>query len=603
MSPYVKFIPSLHHVNPPELYEPPPYYSHTVTTSSSCRFVATAGQVGCDENKVFPEHLDGQILLALENLARALEAAGATIADVYKLVYYVVDYDHSNRAHAKHIERFMDGHRPATTFVPVPALASPGIKFEIEAYAAVRQEPMQKVDVVVVGAGLSGLKAAWEVQKAGLSCMVVEARGRVGGRTYSVDPLEEGRKVDLGGAWINDTNQSEIYKLAQTLGHELVVQKTDGDVIYDDFGGNLVRTGYGLTPDVLAEANAKEMINLINEETEKACHELDIRDPTSGAAKELDKMTLLEWAKTKTSSKSALAVVQLWTRAMMGIEPSEVSALFFLNYMKSGGGPSRMRSDLKHGGQHLRFLEGSQSVSLGLADLLHANTVMLNSPVLRISQSSDGVLVSTARGDLLGKHVIVSVQTILYNSITFDPPLPSSKLELAKHGVQSFSFKHVILYSEPWWRKAGLSGAFMSFNGPISTSRDTSNDQNGQYSLTCFANGDLGRRLSKYPKEERTQAILDHIKRVFGPYVNVPEPLLVIQRSWSKDLWSRVCTVPVSPPGIMTLHEHALRTAHGKVHFVGTETAYEWKGYMDGAVSSGARGAKEVIEALNQAKL
>lgn len=53
----------------------------------------------------------------------------------------------------------------------------------------------------------------------------------------------------------------------------------------------------------------------------------------------------------------------------------------------------------------------------------------------------------------------------------------------------------------------------------------------------------------------------------------------------------------------MTQYEHALRTAHGKVHFVGTETAYEWKGYMDGALRSGIRGAEEVARALSTPKL
>ncbi|KAL4767151.1 hypothetical protein BDW60DRAFT_226894 [Aspergillus nidulans var. acristatus] len=602
MGPYAKQTPSLHHINPPELYQPPPHYSHVVTTTGPCRIVATVGQVGCDENRIFPEGLGEQIGLAMENLGRALEAAGATVRDVYKLVYYVVGYDSNNHAHTQCIEAFLKGHQPAVSLIPVPFLASPEAKFQVEAYAAVRYEPLRKVDVVVVGAGLSGLKAAWEVQKAGFSCVVVEARDRVGGRTYSIDPLGDGRKVDLGGAWINDTNQSEIYKLSQDLGLELVEQKTGGDVIYEDFNGTLGRVGYGLTPNTLAETNAAETIEFITREIEKACHELDIHNPTA-TGKDLDSLSLIEWASAKTSSKSALAVVQLWTRAMMGIEPSEISALFFLNYMKSGGGPARMRSDFKHGGQHLRFLDGSQSVSLRLAGLLHDGSVVLNSPVFRITQSAEGALVSTARGDFLGRRVIFSVQTILYNSITFDPPLPMSKLELAKHGVQSFSFKHILLYSEPWWRKVGLSGAVVSFNGPISTSRDTSNDQKGQYSLTCFANGDLGRNLSKLPKAERTVAILDHIKRVFGPYVEVPKPICVVQRSWSKDLWSRVCTVPVSPPGIMTLHEHSLRAPHGKIHFVGTETSYKWKGYMDGAVRSGDRGAKEVIQAMSQANL
>ncbi|KAE8156553.1 hypothetical protein BDV40DRAFT_305963 [Aspergillus tamarii] len=451
----------------------------------------------------------------MENLSRALEAAGATVQDVYKLVYYMVDYDTRNKIHSKHLEAFMQGHRPATTLVPVLAL-SPQTKFEIEAYAAVPQEPLREVEVVVVGAGLSGLKAAWEVQKAGSSCVVVQVRDRVGGKTYSVDPLGDGRKVDLGGAWINDTNQSEIYKLAQTLKLELVVQRSDGDVIFEDLDGGLRRAGNGLMPDTLAEPGAVEAIPLITEETENACHKLSIRDPV-GTGEGPDKLTLLEWANTKTSSETALAVINLWTTAMMGIEASEISALFFLNYMKSGGGPARMRSDFKHGAQYLRFLAGSQSVSIGLVDLLQPNTVVLKSPVFRILRSPSGALVSSARGEFSYKRVIFSVQTILYKSITFDPPMPSSKLEIAKHGVQSCSFKNIIIYSEPWWRKAGLSGAFMSFTRSVSTARDASNYQKGQYSLTCLANGDFGRGLGKYLRAERTKAILAHIKRVFGP--------------------------------------------------------------------------------------
>ncbi|BCR98320.1 uncharacterized protein AKAW2_40003A [Aspergillus luchuensis] len=189
----------------------------------------------------------------MESLGGALEAAGTTVQDVYRLVYYV-------------------RHRPATTLVTVPALASPHIKFEIEVYAAVRQEPLRKFDVIVVGAGLSGLKAAWEVQK-------------------SVDPL--------------------------------------GD------GGKLTWEKRGLTNS--AEPNAAEAIRLITREIENSCHKLDIRDPI-GTGEGLDKLTLLEWAKTKTSSNTALAVVNMWMRAIVGIEASEISASFFFHYLKSEEG-------------------------------------------------------------------------------------------------------------------------------------------------------------------------------------------------------------------------------------------------------------------------
>lgn len=198
---------------------------------------------------------------------------------------------------------------------------------------------------------------------------------------------------------------------------------------------------------------------------------------------------------------------------------------------------------------------------------------------------------------------MVSVPTPLYKEITFDPPLPLEKLELGNNNVLGYTLKVMVMFSEPWWRKKGLSGAIMSYVGPITTCRDSSNDSKGSYSLTCFTNGDFGRKMSLLTQAERFKAILAHIKRVYGPFVDVPEPIAITEHEWAKDQWAQGCPCPASPVGIMTKCDHALRTPHGNVHFIGTETAYEWKGYLDGAVRSGERGAKEVLERLLRAKL
>lgn len=106
------------------------------------------------------------------------------------------------------------------------------------------------VDAIVVGAGLSGLSAAYELQQSGLSCLVLEARDRVGGKTWSIDTDGAGKVVDVGAAWINDSNQSEAYALAQKLNLELVVQNTVGDVVQEDVDGSVTTFPYGGLPKV-----------------------------------------------------------------------------------------------------------------------------------------------------------------------------------------------------------------------------------------------------------------------------------------------------------------------------------------------------------------
>jgi len=105
-------------------------------------------------------------------------------------------------------------------------------------------------DVVIIGAGLAGLTAARDILAAGLSCIILEARDRVGGKTWS-QPLSDNKGVvDLGAAWINDVNQTQVYALAKKYNAEFIEQNTTGDCAIQDAEGEIGRFAYGELPPV-----------------------------------------------------------------------------------------------------------------------------------------------------------------------------------------------------------------------------------------------------------------------------------------------------------------------------------------------------------------
>lgn len=105
-------------------------------------------------------------------------------------------------------------------------------------------------DVLVIGAGLSGLQAATTAHAANLSVLVLEARNRVGGKSWSV-PLASGRgSVELGAAWINDTNQRRMWKYAQLFGLEMVTQRAEGECVMLEEGGKRGTFAFGKSPNV-----------------------------------------------------------------------------------------------------------------------------------------------------------------------------------------------------------------------------------------------------------------------------------------------------------------------------------------------------------------
>ncbi|HEV3255561.1 MAG TPA: flavin monoamine oxidase family protein [Gemmataceae bacterium] len=457
------------------------------------------------------------------------------------------------------------------------------------ALAPAEDEPgVRRADVVIVGAGLAGLTAARALVKAGLqSVLVLEARDRVGGRTVN-QPIGGGQVVEAGGQWIGPT-QTHILALAREL--NVNTFKT-----YNQ-GKHLAYLGGKRTTDAQGGLSVAESAEFerAQSELEELAQTIPLAAPWRAPhAEELDKQTLAAWAKKNIQTKGARALFDLTVASSLD-NPSEISLLYYLYYLRSAGGFT-MLDATEGGAQDSRLVGGSQLLSLKMAERLAAK-VVLNCPVRRIVDRGEGPVRVEATGLVVETdRLIVAMMPADTRPIHFDPPLPAKRQRLAEVWPASPVFKVNVVFDEPFWRAAGLSGQAVWDVPPVDFSFDNSPPQGSAGVLVAFLSP--GEVLAKDPARRR-QAVLEALARCFGE--RALKPSAYFERDWGKDAWTAGCVSPVGP-GLLTRYGTALREPVGRVHWAGTETAEVWTGYMEGAVRSGERVAQEVLAGLKTAK-
>lgn len=346
----------------------------------------------------------------------------------------------------------------------------------------------------------------------------------------------------------------------------------------------------------------KQHLASIRDMVEADCQEVDCPNPKDA---KLDSLSFAAYLRSRGASDLAVSTGAVWTRAMLGQEPEDVSALYFLNYCKSGGGLLQMRSDRKHGGQYLRVRQGTQLFSKGLAADLPNGTIQLNSTVTAVEQSNDGrIVVHTQEGRISARKVISAIPQTVLRQISFEPALPYAKALLTGSFNYGYYTKVMMSFKKPFWSDKGFCGLIQSLPGPAAVIRDTSVPVDKKWVLTCFMAGRPGREWSLKSQDERTSALLAQINDIWGGSEDIRHLYLEqLSHEWPADKFAGFgCPCPSLAPGVLDAVGHALREPVGNLHFAGTETAAEWKGYMEGAVRSGERAAKEVVSGLKIAR-
>ncbi len=450
----------------------------------------------------------------------------------------------------------------------------------------------RKVDVVVVGAGLAGLSAARRLRAKGRSVAVLEARGRVGGRTLNFE-LGGGKVVEIGGQWVGPT-QDRVLKLIDKLGLKTFPTYNSGEnVYYRSDAAQKLTTYTGAIPPASGPSLVELAVFL--GKLNSMAQEVPLDRPWDAAkAEEWDGQTFETFKLANTTVDEARDLIDLSIGAIFAAESRDLSLLYVLFYIRSGGSFDNL-INVAGGAQESRVLGGSQKISLRLAKGL-GRSLVLGAPVVRIDHDRGGVEVLTTKGTWRAKRVIVSVPPTLAGQIHYKPELPALRSQLTQRVPMGSVIKCLALYDRPFWREDGLTGQATSDIGATRVTFDNTPPSGTPGILLGFIEGRQARIWGSRSRNARRAAVISDFVRYFGS--GAAHPRHYIEKSWAEERWSGGCYEGYMPPGVLLDYGEALRRPVQRIHWAGTETATLWAGYMDGAIQSGYRAAAEVLEAL-----
>lgn len=447
-----------------------------------------------------------------------------------------------------------------------------------------------RTDVVVVGAGLSGLVAARELRSRGVNVVILEARDRVGGRTLN-HPLGDGKVAELGGQWIGP-GQDHIAALAGELGIGTFGTYDTGRKMVE-FRGRL-RSYQGAIP-VVGPASTVDIGQAVRR-LERMARQVPADAPWKAPhARSWDAETFASWIKRNTLTRFARECLSVIAESTLAVDPADLSLLHMLAHASAHRGFVALISTTG-GSQERRFIGGSQRVSVVLAGEV-ADCLHMRESVRRI-EHGDQVRVHTDGMVVEARRVVVAMSPSMAARLVYDPALPAQRDQLMQRMPLASVVKCIAVYDEPFWRAKGLSGQGLSDRGPVKVVFDNSPPDGRPGVLLGFVLGEQASRFGQLPEDQRRTAALDSFRRLFGPAAS--RPVEYVEKDWDADEWSRGGYAGFLPPRVWTSIGEALCAPVGAVHWAGSETAGTCMGSMDGAVRAGERVAAEVHTALSE---
>ena len=421
----------------------------------------------------------------------------------------------------------------------------------------------QNVKVAIIGAGFSGLAAAYQLKKKGISFVVLEGRNRIGGRVFS-HQMSDDLVIELGGEWVGNSH-TRIQELCEELNLTLENNQLDTHLIYKEQYSPAGKWDYSQEWNTKFEKLLKDYPDLAEAEKLK-----------------MDQYDWWRYLVDNGCSGRDLDIRELMDSTDFGESIRHVSAFAALAEYAESSPKNEM--DLKIKG-------GNGKLATSFANKIGLENIRLKHTVSEINQTGKKVIVRCNNGTIIEcDKVICTAPAFALSRINWLPKLPTVYAEAVRELQYARIQKHAMHFSERFWGDESFD--LISDQAPQYFYHATKNQKSKEGVLISYTIGDKAMMNANQTKEFQAEDVF----RCLQPHFGNIKPLLKNQVTyyWGNDEYSRGAYAFYGIDQWFRLRP-ILAQPFMNTHFAGEHLA-DWQGFMEGAIETGEAAAENVFK-------